>query len=171
MRENRLGGLFCSMFVPLVTCICSAYAWENPTFPTSTVNYVWECECFRTHRRVHEKGNVQTGKMSVMRRRPGENVLLWRPTIHDTTEKMCFFFSFGCKNLPLPLFIPQWAVSLASTVHAALSPFQSQYFVWMAADCFEGGEHINRDLQPLDPFLLPITHAPSFFTHILYVAI
>lgn len=51
------------------------------------------------------------------------------------------------------LLIPQWAVSLcvpgssvASVVrstHAALSPFQSQYFVVIAADCFQGGEHMN----------------------------
>lgn len=57
------------------------------------------------------------------------------------------------------LLIPQWAVSLrvpgsvASVVrstHAALSPFQSQYFVVIAADCFQGGEpHEHRNLRLL----------------------
>lgn len=48
------------------------------------------------------------------------------------------------------------SVSLASAIcstHAALSPFQSQYLVIIAADCFQEGDHINtHTLSPPPSF-------------------
>ena len=60
--------------------------------------------------------------------------------------------SSSCFMRNVSLRIPQWAVSLCASgsvasvvrsTHAALSPFQSQYFVVIAADCFQCGDHIN----------------------------
>lgn len=51
-----------------------------------------------------------------------------------------------CLIPSVPLSEQSPSVSLASAVcstHAALSPFQSQYLVVIAADCFQGGDDIN----------------------------
>lgn len=88
------------------------------------------------------------------------------------TEKMyssSYFFFSGYEKC-LSLLIPQWAVSLcvsgsvASVVRstrAALSPFQSQYFVVIAADCFQGGDHINSETCG-SYVTLPSLHHTSF---------
>lgn len=94
------------------------------------------------------------------------------------TEKMyssSYFFFFGYEKC-LSLLVPQWALSLCvsssiasfvRSTHAALSPFQSQYFVVIAADCFQGGDHINTETCSYYVTLLSITHtlSRSVFLH------
>lgn len=64
------------------------------------------------------------------------------------------------KRLILPVSLSELSpsVSLASAIcstHAALSPFQSQYLVVIAADCFQEGDHINtHTLSPPLPLLI-----------------
>lgn len=45
-----------------------------------------------------------------------------------------------------PTLSPNLTCSIApvpSSTHTAISPFQSQYFLFITADCFQGVEHIN----------------------------
>lgn len=88
-----------------------------------------------------------------------------------------YFFFFGYEICLLSAFlIPQWAVSLcvssaiASVVrstHAALSPFQSQYFVFITADCFKGGEHINTETCSYYVTIPSLHHTTSVLLHLI----
>lgn len=48
-------------------------------------------------------------------------------------------------SVSLSLCVSGSVASVLRSTHAALSPFQSQYFVVIAADCFQGGDHINTE--------------------------
>ena len=50
--------------------------------------------------------------------------------------------------------------SVARSTHAALSPFQSQYFVFITADCSRGGEHINTETCSYYITLPSLHHTP-----------
>lgn len=65
--------------------------------------------------------------------------------------------------------------SASRSTRAALSPFQSQYLVFITADCSEGGEHINTETcsyyvtlpflhhTPFQPLSLFILSFPIYF--------
>lgn len=67
------------------------------------------------------------------------------------------------------------------STHTALSPFQSQYYVFITADCSRGGEHINTGTCSYYVTLLSLLHTPfrslsfvlflSLFLHQLFVCL
>lgn len=69
--------------------------------------------------------------------------------------------SWSLTGLSLPLCSLELRIlSRFRSPHAALSPFQSQYFVVIAADCFQGGDHINTETCGYYVTLLSFHHSP-----------
>lgn len=103
--------------------------------------------------------------------------LFWPTALAKKWQKRCISslisFSFGYeKHLSLPSLSlsPYSSVgcvsssigSVTRSTHAALSPFQSQYFVFITADCSKGGEHINTDETCGYYVTLPSLHHTPF---------
>lgn len=88
--------------------------------------------------------------------------------MHSSSISFSFLWLWLWKSLSFSLLIPHWAVSPSvlrilsrfRSPHAALSPFQSQYFVVIAADCFQGGDHINTETCGYYVTLLSFHHSP-----------